>query len=211
MTKPVKWSDMERSTPATGGTLRRALLFLATFVRNPKMVGTFAVSSPALVRRLVSLVDWTRCHNVVELGPGVGTITRGLLDAMPDAGRLLALETSADFVAELGRSLPDPRLIAVHGSAEGLASHLSQVQMGAVDLVVSGIPFSTMPAHVREGILDAVAASLAPEGCFLVYQYTGHVEEPLRRRFAQVERTLEWRNLVPVRIFRCRQPLSRPA
>lgn len=209
MTKPVKLSDMERSTPATGGTLRRALLFLATFVRNPKMVGTFAVSSPALVRRLVSSMDLGLCRDVVELGPGVGTITRGLLDAMPDTGRLLAIDTSAQFVAELRRSLPDPRLVPVHGSAEALARHLAEVHMGPVDLVVSGIPFSTMPAGVRDGILDAVAAALAPGGCFLVYQYASHVEAPLRRRFARVERSLEWRNLVPVRIFRCFDPVSR--
>lgn len=207
MTKPAKLSDMERSTAAGGGTVRRALLFLRTFVRNPRMVGTFAVSSPALVQRLLGPIDWARCRNIVELGPGVGTITRGILEAMPPSARLLAVETSGAFVAELGRSLPDPRLVAVHGGAEELREHLAQARMGAVDLVVSGIPFSTMPQAVRDGILDAVAATLAPDGCFLVYQYASQVQGPLARRFERIEREVEWRNLVPVRIFRCYRPV----
>lgn len=202
----ARLSDTECSTAAPGGGLRRALIFIANFLKHPKMVGTFAVSSPALVQRLLDPVDWQCCRHAVELGPGVGTITRAILEAMPASARLLALEMNADFVRELGRSLPDDRLTLVHGSAADLVRHLADARVPPVDLVVSGIPFSTMPATIRDQTLDAVAASLAPGGSFVVYQYANHVLAPLQARFARVERSQEWRNLVPVRIFRCSQP-----
>lgn len=211
MEEPAGLSDMERSTAAPGGALRRALIFVVNFIKHPKMVGTFAVSSPALVQRLLEGIDWDRVRSVVELGPGVGTITRALLDAMPPSSRLIALEMNADFVGELRRGLPDPRFTVVHGSAADLTAHLATHRVGVADLVVSGIPFSTMPAQVRDQTLDSVAKSLNSDGCFVVYQYSDHVQEPLRKRFGRVDRELEWRNLVPVKVFRCRDPLpTRP-
>lgn len=210
MDKPAGVADMDVSTAASGGALRRALVFAVNFIKHPKMVGTFAVSSPAVVQRLLADVDWPRCRTVVELGPGVGTITRSILQAMPSAARLLAVETNGDFVEELRRSLPDQRLELVRGSAADLAAHLKGAGLPAVDLVVSGIPFSTMPPAVRDRTLDAVAAALAPDGRFLVYQYARQVLPLLQARFGQVQTELEWRNLVPVRLFRCSQPRLHP-
>lgn len=211
MEEPAGLSDMERSTVAPGGALRRALIFVMNFIKHPKMVGTFAVSSPALVQRLVGDIDWGAVRCAVELGPGVGTITRALLDAMPPSSHLVAVEMNGDFVRELRRGLPDPRFTVVHGSAADLAGHLAAQRVAGVDLVVSGIPFSTMPAAVRDQTLDAVAKSLNSGGCFLVYQYSDHVQACLRLRFARVDRELEWRNLVPVKIFRCRDPFPAAA
>ncbi|MBX3725548.1 MAG: methyltransferase domain-containing protein [Xanthomonadales bacterium] len=199
---------MERSTTAREGALRRALVFALNFVKHPRMVGTFAVSSPALVRRLLDSTLWSEARRIVELGPGVGTITAAMLARMAPAARLLAIEMNRDFVAELGRQFPDPRLHVAHGSAADLHLHLREAGFDRVDLVVSGIPFSTMPPAIRDRTLDAVAATLAPAGCFLVYQYSAKVLPHLARRFAVVEREREWRNLVPVHVFRCRRPLA---
>lgn len=195
-------------SPSTRRRLRQAWVFAVNFIKHPRMVGTFAVSSPALVRRLLDGVDWSKRRRVVEFGPGVGTITGAVLDAMAPEARLLAIEMNTDFVRELALRFPDPRLEIVNASAADLEGELAARQWADTDLVISGIPFSTMPAYVRDGILDAVAQSLAPEGEFRVYQYANHVLEPLRARFAVVERETEWRNLVPVRLFRCRQPLT---
>jgi phosphatidylethanolamine/phosphatidyl-N-methylethanolamine N-methyltransferase len=206
MEEPAGLSDMERSTAAPGGALRRAYVFLANFIKHPKMVGTFAVSSPALVQRLLGGVAWNRVRYAIELGPGVGTITRAVLEAMPGPARLLAVEMNEDFVQELRRSLPDRRFTVVHGSAADLTEHLTSHRIAGADLVISGIPFSTMPADVRDSTLDAVARSLNPDGIFVVYQYSSHVHDALQQRFAIVDRELEWRNLVPVKVFRCRDP-----
>lgn len=208
MKKPVRVSGQPSPRSERGSGLRRALIFAVNFVKHPRMVGTFAVSSPAVVQRLLAGIDWSRCRRVVELGPGVGTITEALLAAMPEDGRLAALEMNADFVAALRKDFPDPRLEVVHGSAAEVDRHLAAIDFGPADLVISGIPFSTMPPAVRDQTLDRVAACLAGDGRFLVYQYANHVLKPLQQRFERVEREQEWRNLVPVRLFRCSHPRS---
>ena len=194
------------SAPAGAGRWRRAWVFALNFLRHPLAVGTAFQSSPALVRRLVEGTAWRRCRSVVELGPGVGTVTAALLQELPSDGRLLAIDSNAEFVDELHRTLPDPRLLAVHGSATALRALLEVHGMNRVDAAISGIPFSTMPATARAQVLDAVVDALADEGEFVVYQHTPLVEPLLRERFASVATGIEWRNLVPMRIFRCRAP-----
>ena len=187
--------------------LRRALVFAGNFLRHPLMLGTVFESSQALVRRLVDGSPWQRCHTVLELGPGVGTITAALLDRLPADARLLAIETNPEFVEELDRSLPDPRLLTVLGSAADLRRALRLHGIGRLDGAISGIPFSTMPPPLRAAIVGAVADALSPSGEFVVYQHSTLMLPLLRERFDAVLCEREWRNPVPMRIFRCRRPI----
>lgn len=187
--------------------VKRGLLFALNFLKHPLTVGTFVESSPALVRRLLDGVDWRHCRAVVELGPGTGAVTRELLARLPGEARLLVVETNADFVASLRRTIADPRLAVVHGSAADLRAHLRAQGIAAVDAAISGIPFSTMPVPVRGAVLDAVRDALRPDGRLLVYQHSNRVLPLLRDRFAHVLRETEWRNLLPMRLFRCERPI----
>ncbi len=187
--------------------LGRGLLFAANFLKHPLTVGTFVESSPALVRRLLDGVAWQGCRTVVELGPGTGAVTRALLARLPAEARLLAVETNADFVAALRRTIRDPRLTVVHGSAADLRAHLRAHGLGRVDAAISGIPFSTMPEALRGAVLDAVRDALSADGRLLVYQHSNRVLPLLRDRFAQVLGETEWRNLLPMRLFRCERPI----
>ena len=198
-------SQRRRNRDARHGW-RQRWLFALNFLRHPLSVGTLFRSSPALVQRLADSSDWSRCETVVELGPGVGTVTRALLDRLGDQARLLAIESNRDFVTELRRCLPDPRLQVVHGSAADLSGLLAAQGLHRADALVSGIPFSTLPAPVRSTVLDAAARLLAPDGELLVYQHSGLLLPLLRERFAEVEIETEWRSMVPMRVFRCRRP-----
>jgi len=195
------------STAPAPARWRGARLFVLNFVRHPLQVGTAFRSSRALVRRIVDGSPWPRFRRVVELGPGVGTVTAALLQRLPADARLLAVETNPQFVAELQRSLPDPRLLAVPGDACALPQLLARHGIGRVDAVVSGIPFSTMPAATRHALLDAIAAALEDSGELLVYQHSALVLPLLRERFAAVTPETEWRSLVPMRVFRCYRPV----
>jgi len=98
----------------------------------------------------------------------------------------------------------------VTGSAEHLAaSHL--------DVVVSGLPWTAMTADRQQRILDAVTASLAPNGRFTTFAYAYAAWTPparrfaasLRSRFAVVERTsVVWGNLPPAFVYRAALPVS---
>ena len=186
----------------------RLLLFARNFFRHPLMLGSIVPSSRFLIRELLSPVDWTRARVIVEYGPGVGGITAEVLRRMRPDALLVAIEMNPDFVSYLRGALSDTRLRVVEGSAEWVDEILSRFGRQQADYIISGIPFSTIPAPVRERILHKTRAVLAPGGAFLVYQFSTRVLEDLKRVFGFVVRKFEPLNLLPAHLFFCQSPVA---
>jgi phospholipid N-methyltransferase len=193
--------------PATNGTRSRSeqlLLFGRNFLKHPKMLGSLIPSSRFLVGRLLDEVDWPRAQVVVEYGPGVGTFTGEILRRLPKESALVAIETNRDFVRYLDRTVRDDRLHLVHGSAAEAGEVLARRNLARADYVISGIPYTTMPAEIRQRILETTHEILHPTGAFLVYQFTRAVLPYLREVFGTVHQEFEPRNIMPARLFYCR-------
>lgn len=192
---------------STSGTnaIGERLLFLKRFVTSPRYLGSVTPSSEYLVRRLVSLANVTSAREVVELGPGTGPFTAGLLERMPADGRLLCIERDHQLAEHLRSRFTDPRLALVNGDAGEMPRHLAEQGFGQeVPLIVSGLPFTSLPDDLRERILSAIVASLAPDGDFLLYQYSYAMRKHLREHFQTVESRWELRNIPPAVCLRCR-------
>ena len=93
------------------GKINGEWLFATNFLKHPVMLGSIIPSSRRLIRTLLAPVDWERARYLVEYGPGVGTITRQILERMHPDARLLALEINQDFVRYLQSAIDDPRLV----------------------------------------------------------------------------------------------------
>ena len=187
-------------TPAKS---RSGLLFALNFFRHPLMLGSIVPSSRFLIRQLLKPVDWSQARVIVEYGPGVGVITAEVLRRMRPDALLIAIETNPDFVSYLRDSIKDERLHVVEGSAESVDEVLQRYGQSNASYVISGIPFSTIPAPVRERILQKTCAVLKPGGSFLVYQFSSRVLEDLQRIFRYVQRQFEPLNVLPAHLFFC--------
>jgi phospholipid N-methyltransferase len=168
------------------------------------MLGSIIPSSRFLIRQLLAPVNWTQARVFVEYGPGVGGITAEILRRMHPDAILIAIEMNPDFVSYLGRAIPDPRLKVVEGSAESVDEILRRFGRNSADYIISGIPFSTISAPVRERILRKTCDVLKPRGAFLVYQFSTRVFEDLKRIFGYVGRKFEPLNVLPAHLFFCR-------
>jgi phospholipid N-methyltransferase len=180
------------------------LLFGRNFIKHPKMLGSLIPSSRFLVNKVLSEVDWGRARVFLEYGPGVGTFTTEILRRMRSDAVLIALETNADFVRFLRRRVRDERLHVVHGSAADADTAMARLNLHQADYVISGIPYTTMPPHVRETILRKTHSVLHPTGAFLVYQFTRAVLPYLQQVFGLVHQDFEPLNVMPARLFFCR-------
>jgi phospholipid N-methyltransferase len=198
-------NDNRETAPATRDG--RVLLFARNFFRHPRMLGSIVPSSRFLIRELLGPVDWTRARVIVEYGPGVGGITAEVLRRMRPDALLIAIEMNPDFVSYLRGALTDTRLRVVEGSAESVDEILRRYGQSQADYIISGIPFSTIPAPSREDILRKTRAVLAPGGAFLVYQFSTRVLEDLKRIFGYVGRKFEPLNVLPAHLFFC-QPVA---
>jgi len=179
-------------------------MFLQAFLKSPRVIASVFPSSSFLERRVVRAADVGSARAVIELGAGTGGITRTLLEAMGQDGRLIAIERTAAFVDGLGR-IGDPRLDVVHGCASTLVAQLEQRGLPAADAVVSGIPFSTLPKALAARIVEAIAAALAPGGRFVAYQFTDRVAAYTRPVMGKPAVEHEMRNVPPVRVFTWRK------
>ncbi len=179
-------------------------LFARNFVRHPKMLGSLIPSSRFLTNRLLRQIDWARARVIVEYGPGIGNITTEILRRMRPDATLVVFETNADFVQFLRQTLHDRRLHVIEGSAAEVGAVLEQLGLGQADYIVSGIPYSIMPASIRESILRSSHAVLHPEGAFLVYQFSPKVLPYLQQIFKQVQRDREPLNIPPAQLFYCK-------
>jgi phosphatidylethanolamine/phosphatidyl-N-methylethanolamine N-methyltransferase len=174
--------------------------FFQEFLKSPRVVASLVPSSPLLERRLVRAGNLGRASVVVELGSGTGGTTRALLHAMQPAARLIAIERNAAFARAL-TDIDDPRLIVEHGCASRLGEALARCGAESADVVVSGIPFSTLPADVARRIIQAVHQALAPGGRFIAYQVSDRVADYARPAFGKPRVEFELCNVPPMRVF----------
>lgn len=195
------------TTSAPGARSRAAdtFLFASNFLRHPHMLGSVIPSSRFLVDAVLAPVDWTRARVIVEYGPGVGTFTAEILRRMRADAHLVAIETNAQFVRFMQRTLPDSRLIVEHGSAEGVGEILERHALPRAQVIISGIPLGSFPRWLQAGIAEASRDALEPRGRFLVYQFTARVLPVLRATFPGITRGREWRNFPPAHLFECSQ------
>jgi phospholipid N-methyltransferase len=171
------------------------------------MLGSIVPSSRFLIKQLLEPINWGRARVIVEYGPGVGGITAEVLRRLRADATLIAIEMNPDFVSYLHSTIKDRRLQVVQGSAAQVEEILRRFGYTRADYIISGIPFSTIPAALREEILRKTRDALEPGGAFLVYQFSTRVLRDLTRIFGYVGRRFELLNVLPAHLFIC-QPIT---
>lgn len=198
--------------------------FFSNAFRDWDQTASFLPSSRFLVDAIVQGAALSRAQTVVELGPGTGTVTQALLEAMPATARLFAVEIDGPLLDATARRLPDPRLVPIHGSAADITELLAAAgHTGPVDAVVSCLGMSLLPAELRQAILTSSIAALAPDGVFVQYGYLHAkvaVYSPVRgfsrfdlaaylqRHFLAVRQQRVIANFPPADVFVCRQAVN---
>jgi phospholipid N-methyltransferase len=198
----ASWDEARRdrrlARELSGGPLWQ---FLRGFIKHPVMVGSVIPSSKVLIDKMLGPVDWANCKVFVEYGPGVGTFTEHVLQRMAPDATLIAIDTNADFTRYLRRKFADSRLFAVTGSAADVRQIMADCGFKEADYILSGLPFSTLPAGIGPKIAEETAAALRPGGAFLVYQFSPKVREFLDPYFDRIDRGFEWINIPPAQLF----------
>jgi len=179
----------------------KSIDFFRGFLKDPRQVGSVIPSSRFMERRIIEFSGLDDARVVVELGPGTGGTTRALLRAMRSDARLLAIDLDPAFT-EIVAAIDDPRLIAHTGSAAEISEILKQHGLVGADVVISGIPFSTLPASVGTGIIESVRDSLSADGVFVAYQFRAEVARLAEGVFGPPRRSAPVPlNIPPMRIW----------
>jgi phospholipid N-methyltransferase len=195
-TKPIKRPRFSLRLPRTPWGM-----FLTGFLKHPVMVGSVIPSSDRLIRKMLSRVDWAGTKLFVEYGPGVGTFCRPILERLAPDATLLAIDTNPDFIDFLKETIVDPRFRAVLGSAADVGSIVAAAGFKEVDYILSGLPFSTLPAGVGDAIGKATHDVLRDGGGFLVYQFSAKCRDFMAPHFARIDHAFEPWNILPAQLY----------
>jgi phospholipid N-methyltransferase len=141
-------------------------VFARNFFKNPRMLGSVIPSSRYLVSQLLRDVDWQKARVIVELGPGVGTISSEILKRMRPDAVLVVFEINDDFVGHLRRNFHDPRLRVQHRSGAEVVEALRELGLGKADYALAGIPFSIMSDADRMSVLRNCKEALVQGRCW---------------------------------------------
>jgi phospholipid N-methyltransferase len=179
------------------------MLFLRSFLANPRQVGAVLPTSRRAVGDMLDMADVPGARLIVELGAGTGSHTGPILERLAPGARLLAFEIDPDLAASLADRYDDPRLEVIAGSAELLPEKLGGQRP---DIVVSALPFTSLPGDTGRRILEMTQRTLAPDGVFLVLQYSVFVRKQLHRLFGSVRQRWSPINVPPAFLFACSRP-----
>src|SRR5918997_908309 len=183
-----------------GQGLRDRLAFLRAFVAHPRRVGAVLPTSRWAVRDMLDMGDVQDSNLVVELGPGTGVYTREILTRLRPDAHLIAVERDPRLAQLLAERYQDPRLRIICDSAENVQTYLEGAKC---ELVVSGLPFTSLGSDVAQRIFAQIVDILAPNGIALVLQYSTIIQGQLRRVFPHVERRISLLNVPPAFLFAC--------
>jgi phospholipid N-methyltransferase len=188
--------------------LSERALFLRSFLAHPRQVGAVLPTSGRAVADMLDLADLGSAELVVELGAGTGSHTAPVLERLGPGARLVSFEIDPRLAAAVSARLQDPRLTVLSESAEHLDRHLGGARP---DVVVSALPFTSLPHGLGRTILERAAATLAPGGTLLVLQYSPFIAGELRRLFGDVRRRVSLLNVPPAFLYACTDPRRQPA
>jgi phosphatidylethanolamine/phosphatidyl-N-methylethanolamine N-methyltransferase len=185
---------------SSGFRLRDRFTFFCEFLKHPLQIGSVIPSSRFLEQHLLKTAAVASARTIVELGAGTGGTTRAILRAMSPEARLLCIEINPHF-HRLVKSIDDERLIAHLGSAGELRELLSSYGLGAADVVISGIPFSTMSHSAGSEIVATISSALSPKGRFVAYQASDRIASLCQPFLGTGRVEPEFFNIPPMRVF----------
>jgi len=149
--------------------LAEAVAFITRFASAPTSVGAVFPSSRDLAEAMLHGITLEPGDVVVEYGPGTGAFTELIIERLPEGAEYLGIERDPHFHGHLQRRFPDRHFHL--GSAEEIQELLKGRGLKKPRLIISGLPFASMPHAVQEMILEATREALHEEGIFRTFTY----------------------------------------
>ena len=152
------------------------LAFLRQFRHQFASTGAIQPSSRFLARAMTEPLRDRRPGGgvrIVEMGPGTGAVTRGIVKNMQPEDRLDCFELNPDFASYLRQLVASaPVFDERRGQTTIHTGDASHAEIDApADFVICSVPLNNLPSEAVAAILDAGRRLLAGQGCFTYFEY----------------------------------------
>ncbi|MEX6506361.1 class I SAM-dependent methyltransferase [Jiella sp. M17.18] len=177
------------------------LPFLATWARHPIKMGAVAPSSRSYCEMMVNNATTDLDGPILELGPGLGVVTRALLEKGVAPERITSIEYEEEFARKLQRRFP--KVNVIHGDGFDLDKTLgSSAETQKFAAILFAIPIVSFPQEWRQTLFTDYFRRLRPGGNLtqLSYMLTPPVR-PVPGVFTVSSSPRVWNNIPPARVW----------
>ncbi|WP_061933450.1 class I SAM-dependent methyltransferase [Aureimonas sp. AU22] len=183
--------------------------FFGTWVRNPIKMGAVAPSSAHYCATMVASATTHVEGPILELGPGLGCVTRALLDAGVDPARITSIEYDAEFARTLKERFPAVNV--VRGDGFDLDATLGDGGATKFAAILFAIPIVKLPQGERQALFGRYFDRLLPGGNLTQLSYLWKPPvKPVAGRFDASASDIVWDNIPPARVWIYSRTGARP-
>jgi phosphatidylethanolamine/phosphatidyl-N-methylethanolamine N-methyltransferase len=172
----------------------RFVKFIGEFLKYPKQVGAVAESSGFLARKMAQQINGAT--NIIEFGPGTGSVTKEILRHLPENGRLTCLEINPYFCDHL-KKIKDHRLKIINDDVRNYSRYIENF-----DCILSSLPLGIFEKSQRGKIIALSGRAKT----YIQFQYTPFLKPKLKRYFEDVEMKFVPLNFPPAFVYVAKNP-----
>lgn len=170
--------------------------FIKILCTNPRSIGAIIPSSHFLAKSMGQCISKNNTGLILELGPGTGAITKGILESGVAPDKLTLVELSPAFAQQLSENFPG--ISVIQGDAIQLSALLENKKF---DSIVSSLPLRLLSEADCKKILSEISTVLIPNGKFIQFTYAIFSRETFYPKNFKLEKSfIEWRNVPPARV-----------
>jgi len=172
--------------------------FYKELIKQFKNVGALAPSGPALAKAMARALPRPFVGTLIELGPGTGAITKGLLRKGIRPDQIIAIEQSEQFVKIMKSNYAD--VCILQGTAENLSTLIAPLNK-TIDAIISSLPLLNFSKEKVSALLDEIDKVLEPNGYYIQFTY-GKKTSPIlnKQNYKLIKSTRIFANLPPARV-----------
>ncbi|HBB36467.1 MAG: putative phospholipid N-methyltransferase [Candidatus Moranbacteria bacterium GW2011_GWC1_45_18] len=178
-------------------------LFFKAFIKNPRQVGALKQTSNFVIKEIVKSIDFEKARCLVELGGGMGNITKKIINKMHPECILFCFEIDPILAKHLAEKIQDNRVRIISDSAENIGKYLLQSNIERVDYVISTVPLTTIPYRKMKEILKLSFQYLRGGGKYIQVQYSLLGRRYLRMLFPKIGVNFVFLNIPPAFVYIC--------
>ncbi|KAA0968490.1 methyltransferase domain-containing protein [Aureimonas fodinaquatilis] len=174
--------------------------FFGTWLRHPVKMGAVAASSDEYCDEMVSHSTIDLPGRILELGPGLGAVTKALLRAGVDPARIVSIEYDADFAKALKQRFPG--ITVINGDGFDLDATLGDGGAEKFATILFAIPIVNMKQAERQALLQRYFTRMTPGGKLTQLSYLWKPPvKPVSGFFDVTCSRVIWNNIPPARVW----------
>ncbi|PWU21215.1 MAG: hypothetical protein C5B50_02190 [Verrucomicrobia bacterium] len=180
------------------------LQFLWAYLLNHKQTGSVVPSGRALVARMIRPVPQNYSGEIIELGPGNGTLTVRLAAKCPNA-RIVACEINPALARRTRTNLAaaglEHRVEVISDSAQNLLNDRIRRGVPPADFIISGIPLANLTRPDTFELIDTIHGALRKRGMYIQFQYALVDREKIKAKFWRLRTVPVLLNIPPALVY----------